>query len=452
MLAGSCDDRAPCCGHVWIRRCGGSAAGSSAAQDLVLLFRQPDPLVRFAQHLGVDLGHAETLAVLDPRRRTPFPDTGSMAAATGRPRTDVVAADVVVIGGGQAGLAAGFYLRRAGLVPGRELVIVDAADRPGGAWPRMWDRLRLFSPSGYSSLPGWLMPPWDDATRGFPPRDHVVDYLTRYEERYDLQVRRPHRVGSVRRADDDPGGRLVIEADGLALSARAVVSATGTWDRPFWPAYPGMREFRGRQLHASDYRRPEEFAGQRVAVVGGGNSAAQILAEVSTVAETTWVASRPPRFLPDDVDGRVLFTTARARIEALEQGRDHAGVAGLGDIVMVASVKEARDRGVLRARHMFAHLDGSSVVWADGTRWPCDAVIWCTGFRPELHHLRPFGLRMHDGHIPVGGPSGTQAVEEPRLHLLGYGDWTGPASATLSGVGPSARALAQALTDQLRAA
>lgn len=357
--------------------------------------------------------------------------------------------DVVVIGGGQTGLATGFYLRRAGLVPGREFVVVDAADRPGGAWPRTWEGLRLFSPAGFSSLPGWMMPPWDDATRGFPPRDHVVDYLTRYEERYDLRVRRPYRVESVCRAGEDAGGRLLVAAKGLTLSARAVVSATGTWDRPFWPTYPGMRTFAGRQVHAAGYRVPDEFAGQRVVVVGGGNSAAQILAEVSTVAQTTWVTTRPPRFLPDDVDGRVLFATARARIEALEQGREHAGVAGLGDIVMVASVKDARARGVLHARPMFSRLTAHGVAWTDGVTQECDAVIWCTGFRPALRHLRALGLRTRDGRIPVGGASGTQVLDEPRLHLVGYGDWTGPASATLAGVGPSARAVAGELAAAL---
>lgn len=357
--------------------------------------------------------------------------------------------DVVVIGGGQAGLATGFYLRRAGLVPGREFVVVDAADRPGGAWPRTWEGLRLFSPAGFSSLPGWMMPPWDDATRGFPPRDHVVDYLTRYEERYDLRVRRPYRVESVCRAGEDAGGRLLVAAKGLTLSARAVVSATGTWDRPFWPTYPGMRTFAGRQVHAAGYRVPDEFAGQRVVVVGGGNSAAQILAEVSTVAQTTWVTTRPPRFLPDDVDGRVLFATARARIEALEQGREHAGVAGLGDIVMVASVKDARARGVLHASPMFSRLTAHGVAWTDGVTQECDAVIWCTGFRPALRHLRALGLRTRDGRIPVGGASGTQVLDEPRLHLVGYGDWTGPASATLAGVGPSARAVAGELAAAL---
>ena len=198
--------------------------------------------------------------------------------------------DVVVVGGGQAGLATGFYLRRAGPGARARLRHPRRRRRPGGAWPRMWDGLRLFSPATYSSLPGWMMPP-GTTPPWVPAADHVVDYLTRYEERYDLHVLRPHRVTAVWRADGDPTGRLAVAADGLTLAARGVVSATGTWDRPFWPSYPGMGDFAGRQLHAVDYRTPGGFAGQRVVVVGGGNSAAQILAEVSTVAETTWVTT-----------------------------------------------------------------------------------------------------------------------------------------------------------------
>ena len=156
-------------------------------------------------------------------------------------------------------------------------------------------------------------------------------------------------------------------------------------------------------------------------------------------AETLWVVSRPPRFLPDDVDGRDLFAAATERVRAAREGRSHAGVGGLGDIVMVPSVREARGRGVLVARPMFSRLTATGVAWADGTEEAVDAVIWCTGFRPELRHLRPLGLREHDGHVLTGGPAGTRAVDEPRLHLVGYGDWTGPASATLIGVGRTAR-------------
>ncbi|KRF34995.1 ArsO family NAD(P)H-dependent flavin-containing monooxygenase [Nocardioides sp. Soil805] len=357
-----------------------------------------------------------------------------------------LAVDVAVVGGGQAGLATAFYLRRAGLRPGREFVVIDGEDRPGGAWQHTWEGLRLFSPATYSSLPGWMMPPWDDATKGFPPRDHVVDYLTRYEERYGLDVRRPHRVGRVER----DGEHLHVRADGLDVAARAVVSATGTWTRPFWPVYPGARDFGGRQLHAAQYRRPEEFAGRRVAVVGGGNSGAQVLAEVSTLAETAWFTSRPPRFLPDDVDGRALFAAATARIQALREGRQHPGVGGLGDVVMVESVREARDRGVLVARPMFSHLTAGGVVSPDGATFDADTVIWCTGFRPALQHLRGLVPREEGGRIRVDGASGTRAVAEPRLHLVGYGDWTGPASATLVGVGRSARATAEEVVGAVR--
>lgn len=362
-------------------------------------------------------------------------------------RAPVREVEVAVIGAGQAGLATGYYLRRAGMVPGRDFVILDAAATPGGAWPRMWTGLRLFSPSSASSLPGWMMPTWNDADCGYPPRDHVVDYLSRYEERYGLAVLRPHPVAAVTRADDDPRGRLLVDAGELVVAARAVVSATGTWDRPFWPSYPGMAGFAGRQLHTADYRAPTQFADQRVVVVGGGNSAAQVLAEVSTVADTTWVTARPPRFLPDDIDGRALFAAAHARVQALDKGFEHSGVAGLGDIVMVATVKDARTRGALTAQPMFTRLTRTGIAWGDGTRQTCDAVLWCTGFRPSLHHLRALGLRTHQGRVAVGGLSGTQARSEPRLFLVGYGDWTGPASATLAGVGLSARRTAAAVME-----
>ncbi|WP_372728674.1 ArsO family NAD(P)H-dependent flavin-containing monooxygenase [Nocardioides sp.] len=361
-------------------------------------------------------------------------------------------AQAVVVGAGQAGLATSFYLRRAGLVPGDDFVVLDAAESPGGAWPRMWERLRLFSPSTASSLPGWMMPPWDDRTHGYPPRAHVVGYLTEYEKRYSLSVLRPHRVLAVRRADEDPDGDLVVEASTSRIATRAVVSATGTWESPFRPSIAGSDLFAGLQLHAADYRRPEDLAGRRVVVVGGGNSAAQIVAEVSTTATTTWVTRRPPRFLPDDVDGRDLFAAATARLRALDEGREHGGVGGLGDIVMVPEVREARDRGVLdEVRPMFSRMTPTGVAWPDGREELADVVIWCTGFRPALRHLAPLGLRGPDGRVAVDGPSGTQAVEEPRVFLVGYGDWTGPASATLVGVGPSARATAAAVVGRLHA-
>ncbi|BAU85342.1 monooxygenase [Streptomyces laurentii] len=334
---------------------------------------------------------------------------------------------MVVIGGGQAGLAAGYHLRRAGL----GFVILDAEDRAGGAWQHTWDSLHLFSPAAYSSLPGRLMP--GRPGQAYPDARHVVAYLADYEQRYELSVHRPVRVRGVHRH----GERLRVETGSGTWLARAVVSATGTWSRPFVPAVPGQAVFGGAQLHTVDYRRPADFAGQRVFVVGGGNSGAQIAADLARTSALTWVTPREPRFLADDIDGRALFDAASARRRALDEGRtDTGGVASLGDIVAVPAVRAARDAGLLKAQPVFTRLTPGGVAWADGTTAGADAVIWCTGFRPALSHLAPLGLRGSRGHIPT---LGTRAVDEPRLHLLGYGDWTGPASATLIGVGRPAR-------------
>jgi putative flavoprotein involved in K+ transport len=190
------------------------------------------------------------------------------------------------------------------------------------------------------------------------------------------------------------------------------------------------------QVHSADYRTPQLFAGQRVLIVGGGNSGAQILAEVSQVVEATWVTVEPPRFLPDTVDGRVLFEQATARYRALQAGHTLELTGGLGDIVMVPAVREARDRGVLHSVRPFVAFTPHDVVWADGRETIVDAVIWCTGFRPALDHLAPLGVIDQDGHVAL---QGTRSVAEPRLWLVGYGEWTGYASATIIGVGRTAR-------------
>ncbi len=254
--------------------------------------------------------------------------------------------DVIIIGGGQAALSTGYFLRRTK----RSFVILDAEDGPGGARRHAWQSLRLFSPANWKSLAGWLMPA---TAQGFPTRDEVIGYLSQYEERFALPIRRPALVDVVERCDDG----LIVRSGPKTWHAEAVVSATGSWRRPFVPAYPGREVFAGRQLHSAHYAGPTPFTDQRVLIVGGGNSGAQILAEVSQVAETLWVTEKAPNFLPDDVGGHVLFELATERWRTQQEGRpvEHLP-GGFGDIVMVPPVVDARARGVLRAREPFARL------------------------------------------------------------------------------------------------
>lgn len=341
--------------------------------------------------------------------------------------------DVIVIGGGQAGLAVAYYLRRAGL----SFVVLDAGEGPGGAWVHTWDSLHLFSPAAFSSLPGWPMPAGE--ANAFPTRNEVIAYLGRYEQRYGFAIERPYVVEAV---EPVAHGLQVRLASGRRLTARAVVSATGTWSSPFVPAYPGQDQFRGTQIHSGFYRSPEPFRDQRVLVIGGGNSGAQIFAELAAVATARWVTLQEPIFLPDDVDGRVLFERASARV----RGED--GPAGFGDIVMVPPVKAARDRGILHTVRPFERFTSGGVIWPDGTEGSVDAVIWCTGFRAATAHLQPLGCVGPDGRVEVVDQ---RAVAEPRLWLAGYGNWTGAASATLIGAGRTARELVPRIVEALAA-
>lgn len=350
--------------------------------------------------------------------------------------------DVIVIGGGQAGLALGYYLRRSSL----RYTILDAQDGPGGAWRHGWRSLTLFSPAQWSSLPGWIMP---GGTHEYPGRDSVLQYMAEYERRYALPIQRPVNVRAVLPGDAE---HLLVDTNKGTWQARVVVSATGTWQRPFIPDYPGRDLFRGIQLHSANYVSPEPFLGKRVLVVGGGNSGAQIYAELSKVASATWVTRREPVFMPDDVDGRYLFDVAsrQYRQNVAQQHSSSGGtpsripseglrgaiIPNLGDIVMVPPVREARARGVLHTVRPFTHFTERGVIWPDRREELVDAIIWCTGFKFALDHLAPLGVIEPDGRIFV---EGTRSVREPRLWLVGYGDWTGFASATLIGVGRTAR-------------
>ena len=352
-----------------------------------------------------------------------------------RPTTAPDERDVIVVGGGQSALAVGYYLRRTSLT----YAVLDDGSAAGGAWQHTWSSLKLFSPAQWSSLPGRLMP---GGTSYYPTRDEALTYLTDYETRYGVPVIRPVHVSGVERL----GECLRVDTDMGSWTARAVVSATGTWSAPNVPRLPNQSSFGGQALHSAHYTAPDAFDGQRVVVVGSGNSGAQIVADLFERADVTWATRRPPTFLPDDIDGRYLFGEASARYRAMTEGAALPPARLLGDIVMVDSVRRARDRGALHAVPMFTAFTEGGVMWPDGSRTTEDVVIFATGFRPALRHLVPLGVVAPNGRIDVRG---TQSVCEPRLWLVGYGDWTGYASATLIGVGRTARKTVEEIVDAL---
>lgn len=332
-------------------------------------------------------------------------------------------ATVVVIGAGQAGLSAAFHLRRAGFVsaidaPGadRTYVVLDANPAPGGAWQHRWASLTVSGLNRIFDLPGLAQPDMDPDE---PSRDAVPRYFAAFEQRFDLPILRPVRVDSVDFVNDDEDGELIVRSDAGTWLTRVLINATGTWDNPVRPAYPGQETFRGRQLHTRDYGSLDEFAGQRVAIVGGGISAVQHLEEISRVAQTFWYTRREPVFIEGEFDPE---TTGRSAIEKVtadvEAGRPTGSVVGYTGLGWSSSARAARDRGALVRRPMFTRIEPDGVREPDGTFTPLDAIVWATGFRADLRHLDPLYLRNELGGIAMRG---TQVAGEPRVHLIGFG-------------------------------
>ncbi|UDF14505.1 NAD(P)/FAD-dependent oxidoreductase [Antiquaquibacter oligotrophicus] len=330
---------------------------------------------------------------------------------------------VVVIGAGQAGLSVGYYLRRLGLDPGNDFVVLDRGPGTGGAWQFRWEALRIGSAHKINDLPGMdeLGLSFETADRHAPAKDVVAEYYRQYEQHYGLQVVRPADVTSVENWGTDLEVHFTLDGDDpKEVTTRTLVNATGTWGAPFIPWYPGLKSFEGRHVHTNDYRTAEEFAGKSVIVVGGGTSAIGFLLELEGVAaDLTWVSRRPIDFLEDG------GLNLEARIEAVQK-QDEAARAGraLPSIVSGTGVPRTRriqagiERGVLIPRPVFESIEPHGVRWADGAFKYADAIIWSTGFRPELRHLAPLKLREKEGGVVVAQGA---SWKDPRVFFAGYG-------------------------------
>jgi thioredoxin reductase len=332
-------------------------------------------------------------------------------------------ATVVVVGAGQAGLSAAYHLQRRGFLSApehpdaeRSFVVLDAAAAPGGAWQHRWKSLRMATVNGIFDLPGYPKPAIDDTE---PSREAVPRYFADYERRFGFPILRPVTVTAVERLDDDPAGELVVDTSDGRWLTRHLINATGTWTNPVLPVYPGQETFLGRQLHTSDYRDAAEFAGHRVAVVGGGISAVQQLEEISRYAPTAWYTRREPVFLAGEFDHETIGRDTIAKVVAdVEAGHRTGSVVSYTGLAWTPYALAARDRGVLVRRPMFTAIEPRGVREADGTFTSVDVILWATGFRAALGHLDPLRLKNAEGGIALRG---TRVASDHRIHLIGFG-------------------------------
>jgi cation diffusion facilitator CzcD-associated flavoprotein CzcO len=367
------------------------------------------------------------------------PDPSQPTADRSLPRGVALKVDVAVIGAGQAGLSAAYHLRKRGLAPHRGFVVMDQAPGPGGAWQHRWPSLTLSTVNRIHDLPGMRFAEvLDPGATDVQASVAVPRYFAAYEKAFGLSVYRPVRVKVVCERE----GRLRIETDRMDVSAAGIINATGTWETPYIPTYPGAERFRGRQLHTKEYRTAEEFAGNHVIVVGGGISAIQLLDEVSRVTTTTWVTRRPPEFREgpfDEQAGRAAVAMVEDRVR---RGLPPASVVSVTGLPVTPAIEAMRARGVLNRQPMFSEIVEDGVRWPDGTTLRADVILWCTGFRSSLDHLAPLMLRGPDGGIVMTGRLATQVAKDPRIHLVGYGPSASTIGANRAGAAAASELMA----------
>ena len=342
-------------------------------------------------------------------------------------------ADVLIVGGGQAGLAASYWASRAGL----RHVVLDAAPRTGDTWRKRYDSLRLFTPRSHSQLPGLALP---GAPDGLPSKDEIAAYLEEYVRAHDLPMVHDAHVRSVRRT----GQEFEVHTADQTLLAGAVIVATGPFHTPQRPAWAGAVPV-PHQLHSFEYRRPTDVPGPRVLVVGGGNSGAQIAEELVLVGrDVTWSQSTPPRFVPQTILGKNLFwwLDRLGMLTAPATSRRGQLLQRRGDPVIGTTLRGLVREDRLRLKPAATAPDADGVRFADGSRGSFDAIVWSTGFACDFSFLD-----IPDALDAQGRPLHHEGVSQvdPRLMFLGLGWLTSRSSGLVGGVGADAERLISGL-------
>lgn len=340
--------------------------------------------------------------------------------------------DVLVIGGGQAGLAMGYHLAQSGL----SFQIADTGAEIGQTWRSRWDSLRLFTSGRYDNLPGLPFPATPDS---YPGKDDVASYLQAYTAKFELPVRLNTKVASLTRGD----GGYVAKAGGEALEARQVVVATGPFQIPFIPPIADALDPGVHQTHSAHYRRPQSVPLGKVLVVGAANSGCQIAQELSATHRVELSAGQRIPAIPQRPLGRDIWAWATAlRLDKVTaDSRLGKRLAGRDQVIGPGPRQLARHHGI-RLRPRAASAAGRTVTFADGSAADFDAVVWATGFAAD--HSWIDIQEAKDDHGRIVHRRGV--TPSPGLYMLGLTWQHTRGSALLGWVGNDAAFLAGQIT------
>lgn len=341
--------------------------------------------------------------------------------------------DTVVIGGGQAGLAMGYYLAQ----QDRNFIIIDAGDRVGDTWRNRWESLRLFTQAQYSSLPGMSFPASDDY---YPTKDEMADYLKTYAAQFDLPMQLDTRVETLTRNSD----RYTLDTDSPCFRADHVVVATGPFHHPSIPNFANELDSSITQLHSSEYRNPDQLPNGPVLVVGAANSGAEIANELA-VSRDTFLSGRNVGSISLGFFNNRAFWWLASTVFAFDTwvgSKLKEANQGRGDPLIRLTQEGLRQSGVEQVPRTDGVKDGKPRV-DDGRVLDVATVVWATGFRPNFDWIDlPGSIFGADGY-----PIHHRGVVDraPGLYFLGLPDQHTFLSATIGGVCTDARYIADHL-------